>query len=197
MSSARPWRTTTIVCIAGAKIRSTRRKMSRSRRVDASCFRRFSLLSTRFRWGISFPTRHHITTCSLQHLDRVKPVPVQTGPNESFHLEPALLAKVMAAKKLQAFLIGNPCNPTGDLIQDGELKAYLAAARKNKCTLVMDESYSHFIYGEGRYPREWAGIRGGLRKKRGEGAGAHRRRTEQELPVSGVAAELGGGDHRV
>ena len=102
--------------------------------------------------GYKFPDSASYHDLFTQHLDRVKPVPVQTGPNESFHLEPPLLAKVMAAKKLQAFLIGNPCNPTGDLIQDGELKAYLAAARKNKCTLVMDESYSHFIYGEDGAP---------------------------------------------
>jgi aspartate/methionine/tyrosine aminotransferase len=102
--------------------------------------------------GYKFPDSASYHDLFNQHLDRVKPVPVQTGPDESFRLEPAQLAKVMAAKKLQAFLIGNPCNPTGDLIQDGDLKAYLAAARKNKCTLVMDESYSHFIYGKDGAP---------------------------------------------
>jgi aspartate/methionine/tyrosine aminotransferase len=102
--------------------------------------------------GYKFPDSASYHDLFTQHLDRVKPVPVQTGPDESFHLEPARLAKAMAANKLRAFLIGNPCNPTGDLIQGGELKAYLAAARKNKCTLVMDESYSHFIYGEDGAP---------------------------------------------
>ena len=102
--------------------------------------------------GYKFPDSASYHDLLTQHLDRVKPVPVQTGPDESFHLEPARLAKAMAANKLRAFLIGNPCNPTGDLIQGGDLKAYLAAARKNKCTLVMDESYSHFIYGEDGAP---------------------------------------------
>lgn len=102
--------------------------------------------------GYKFPDSSSYQDVFSHHFERVKPVPVQAGPDESFHLEPARLAKVMAAKKLQAFLIGNPCNPTGDLIQGADLKAYLAAARKNKCTLVMDESYSHFIYEEDGAP---------------------------------------------
>ena len=102
--------------------------------------------------GYKFPDSASYHDLFSHHLDRVKPVPVQTGSDESFRLEPARLTKVMATWKLQAFLLGNPCNPTGDLIQGADLKAYLTAARKNKCTLVMDESYSHFIYGEDGAP---------------------------------------------
>ena len=102
--------------------------------------------------GYKFPDSASYHDVFSYHLDRVKPVPVQTGSDESFRLEPARLAKVMVAKKLRAFLIGNPCNPTGDLIHEGDLKSYLVAARKNKCTLVMDESYSHFIYGQDGAP---------------------------------------------
>ena len=102
--------------------------------------------------GYKFPDSASYHDLFSHHLDRVKPIPMQTGPDESFRLEPARLAKVMAAKKLRAVLIGNPCNPTGDLIQARDLKAYLIAARKNKCMLLMDESYSHFIYGEDGAP---------------------------------------------
>jgi aspartate/methionine/tyrosine aminotransferase len=102
--------------------------------------------------GYKFPDSASYHDLFTHHLDRVKPVPVQTGSDEAFRLEPARLSKVMAAQKLQAFLIGNPCNPTGDLIQGSDLKSYLVAARKNKCTLVMDESYSHFVYGEDGAP---------------------------------------------
>ena len=104
--------------------------------------------------GHKFPDSPAYHDLFGHHVDRVKPVPVQTGPEESFRLDPARLSKVMAAKNLKAFLIGNPCNPTGDLIRDGDLKAYLTAARKNRCTLVLDESYSHYIYGEDGAPAE-------------------------------------------
>ena len=102
--------------------------------------------------GHKFPDSSVYHDWFSYHLDRVKPVPVQVGPNESFRLDPAQLAKVIIAKKLKAFLIGNPCNPTGDLVRDADLKGYLTAARRNKCTLVMDESYSHFIYDEDGAP---------------------------------------------
>jgi aspartate/methionine/tyrosine aminotransferase len=102
--------------------------------------------------GYKFPDSAAYHDLLTHHLDRIKPVPVQVGPDEAFRLEPAALGKVITSKKLNAFLIGNPCNPTGDLIRDGDLKSYLTAARKGKCTLIMDESYSHFIYGEDGAP---------------------------------------------
>ena len=102
--------------------------------------------------GYKFPDSSAYHNVFSHHLDRIKPVPVQAGPDESFHLDPARLSEVMVAQKLRGFLIGNPCNPTGDLIRDAELKAYLTAARKSKCTLILDESYSHYIYGEDGAP---------------------------------------------
>ena len=104
--------------------------------------------------GYKFPDSSTYHDLFSHHLDRVKPLAVPVGSDESFRLDPARLGKVIAAKKLKAFLIGNPCNPTGDLIRNADLKAYLTAARKNRCTLVMDESYSHYIYGEDGAPAE-------------------------------------------
>jgi len=102
--------------------------------------------------GYKFPDSSAYHNLFSHYLDRVNPVPVEVGAEESFRLDPARLSKVMMDSKLQAFLIGNPCNPTGDLIRDGDLKSYLTAARKNKCTLIFDESYSHYIYGEDGAP---------------------------------------------
>ena len=56
-----------------------------------------------------------------------------------------------AARTLDSFLISNPCNPTGHVIQGGELASYCETARREGCTLIMDEFYSHFIY-EGEQP---------------------------------------------
>ena len=66
--------------------------------------------------GYKFPDSSSYHDVFSHHLDRVKPVPVRAGPDESFHLDPARFGKAIADGKLQAFLIGNPCNPTGDLI---------------------------------------------------------------------------------
>lgn len=89
-----------------------------------------------------------------QHGHRLKPVPVPTSPADDFVISPGRLEKAMSKEKLQAFLLSNPCNPTGQSIRDAELKAYVNAARKQKCTLILAEFYSHFIYGESGEPGE-------------------------------------------
>ena len=48
--------------------------------------------------GHKFPDSSVYHDLFSYHLDRVKPVPVQVGPNESFRLDPAQLAKVIIAK---------------------------------------------------------------------------------------------------
>ena len=86
------------------------------------------------------------------HSYRVKPVAVPTTPTDDFVISSERLGKVMISEKLRAFLFSNPCNPTGQLIRDADLKAYLTVARKHKCTLILDEFYSHFIYGDSGEP---------------------------------------------
>ena len=79
--------------------------------------------------GFKFPDSSAYHDLFSHHLDRVTPVPVPTGADEPFHLDPARLGKVMAAKKLRAFLIGNPCNPTGQFVQGEELQRYVDIGR--------------------------------------------------------------------
>lgn len=47
---------------------------------------------------------------------------------------------------LSAVLISNPCNPTGQVIRDDELKKWVGIASECSCTLIFDEFYSHYIY---------------------------------------------------
>ena len=86
------------------------------------------------------------------HRYHVKPVAVPTTSKDGFIISSERLGKVVAKEKLRAFLFSNPCNPTGQLIRDAELKAYLRVTRKHKCTLILDEFYSHFIYGDSGEP---------------------------------------------
>ena len=52
-----------------------------------------------------------------------------------------------------AVLFSNPCNPTGQSLEGGDLKRYVQIARDNGTVLLMDEFYSHFYYdGEGVDP---------------------------------------------
>ena len=61
-------------------------------------------------------------------------------------------ADVIEKNSLSAFLLSNPCNPTGDLLVGDELDAIVRHACARACALMMDEFYSHYIYDEAGAP---------------------------------------------
>ena len=80
------------------------------------------------------------------HRYRFIPVHLAADAAGQFRISPARLADEIAAHGLGAFVVSNPCNPTGQVIAGPELKAYVDTCRKGNCLLVADEFYSHFIY---------------------------------------------------
>jgi aspartate/methionine/tyrosine aminotransferase len=69
-------------------------------------------------------------------------------------ISPADLDRKIAREGLKSLVISNPCNPTGRVVQGGELGEWVRLGRDRGCLLLMDEFYSHYIW-----PRE-----GGLAK---------------------------------
>jgi len=80
------------------------------------------------------------------HRHRFTPVLVRTHESEGFKLSAERFGQIVRDQGLGAYLVSNPCNPTGVLIQGDELAAYADTARATNCLLVMDEFYSHYIY---------------------------------------------------
>ena len=80
------------------------------------------------------------------HLARLTPIPLRAREEDGFGVPVARIAEEIDAKGLAAFLLSNPCNPTGNVIQGRELAALVRVAREKHVTLVLDEFYSHFIY---------------------------------------------------
>ena len=58
----------------------------------------------------------------------------------------ARLEKEVAEQGFGAFIVSNPCNPTGALLQGDDLERWIAIARQYEISLLLDEFYSHFIY---------------------------------------------------
>ena len=85
------------------------------------------------------------------HRHRFDTVALHADEADGFVLPPDRIGEAMAAEGLTALVLSNPCNPTGRVIRGDDLAAYLHHARKNDCTLLLDEFYSHFIY-EGDQP---------------------------------------------
>ncbi len=86
----------------------------------------------------------------LSTFDRVKPVWIELTPGQRFRIDPAELASRVDRDRLDALLISNPCNPTGVVVEGEELSAWVTLARRRRCTLLLDEFYSHYVYRGGR-----------------------------------------------
>jgi len=74
------------------------------------------------------------------------PIPIQLDENSGFTISNIQLQREIQEKGLQALLLSNPSNPTGRLMHGNELKGWVTTAREEKCTMIFDEFYSHFIY---------------------------------------------------
>jgi len=77
---------------------------------------------------------------------RVNPILIPTREENGFVTPGEQFGEIISENQLDAYLLSNPCNPTGTVIRGTELESYVDAARNNHCMLVADEFYSHFIY---------------------------------------------------
>src|SRR5499427_9175890 len=74
------------------------------------------------------------------------PIPILLDAEANYRITPGALKKEIMGRGLSALLASNPCNPTGQLIDDGELAEWCQLARDCQCSLILDEFYSHYIY---------------------------------------------------
>ncbi len=75
------------------------------------------------------------------------PIPIVLHERDGFRLSPEVLREAIVGSGLGAILLSNPCNPTGRLIAGEDLRRWVTTAGKLGCALIVDEFYSHFIYG--------------------------------------------------
>jgi aspartate/methionine/tyrosine aminotransferase len=80
------------------------------------------------------------------HLSRLTPIALRTRPADGFRLRLADLERACSEQGLAAFLLSNPCNPTGNALVGDELRELLRLARARDLTLLLDEFYSQFHY---------------------------------------------------
>lgn len=77
---------------------------------------------------------------------RIEPVHIELHASNGFRIDPDELDRRIVHERLAAFLISNPCNPTGVVLSGAELAAWTRIARTRCCTAIFDEFYSHYIY---------------------------------------------------
>jgi aspartate/methionine/tyrosine aminotransferase len=80
------------------------------------------------------------------------PIPVLRSTKRGEPFSVVDLQREIHGRGLSAFLLSNPANPTGEVIQGPELQAWVDTAREYHCSMIFDEFYSHYVFdaaGEG------------------------------------------------
>jgi aspartate/methionine/tyrosine aminotransferase len=73
-------------------------------------------------------------------------IPILLDAEAGYKIPAAALKKEILGRGLSALLVSNPCNPTGQLVEEGELREWCGLARECQCSFIIDEFYSHYIY---------------------------------------------------
>ncbi|HRO25547.1 MAG TPA: pyridoxal phosphate-dependent aminotransferase, partial [Promineifilum sp.] len=90
------------------------------------------------------------------------PIPILLDPDLGYQAPLDMIKREIQGRGLKALLVSNPANPTGQLVQGERLAQWVQLARNYRCSLILDEFYSHYIYN---------GENGGEREKGGKGEG--------------------------
>jgi aspartate/methionine/tyrosine aminotransferase len=75
-------------------------------------------------------------------------IPILLDAEAGYRIAPAALKKEILGRGLSALLVSNPCNPTGQLVEEEGLREWCGLARECQCSFIIDEFYSHYIYGK-------------------------------------------------
>lgn len=66
--------------------------------------------------------------------------------DDDLHADPGKIELAIARGKLRALVLTNPCNPTGTAIPLPALQAIQQACQKQRCTLIVDNTYRDFMF---------------------------------------------------
>ncbi len=75
------------------------------------------------------------------------PIPILLEGERQYDFSVRDLRREILGRGLGAILMSNPCNPTGKHVRGEELAAWVRTAGELDCTLLVDEFYSHYLYG--------------------------------------------------
>ncbi len=74
------------------------------------------------------------------------PIPILLENEAGYVIDFQALQTEILGRGLRALLASNPCNPTGQIVAGLQLQSWVNMARELRCTLILDEFYSHYVY---------------------------------------------------
>ncbi|KAJ3488984.1 hypothetical protein NLI96_g2469 [Meripilus lineatus] len=84
----------------------------------------------------------------LSAFKRLVPVPTALEPENKYRMDLNQVRKDIKTQGLEVIIASNPRNPTGQVIQNSELKSLVGISRETMTTLILDEFYSWYLYPE-------------------------------------------------
>lgn len=78
------------------------------------------------------------------------PIPIPLKRENGYRLSNEELRDSVSNFGLKALIMSNPANPTGAHLRGEQLKNCVETLKDEGCALVVDEFYSHFVYGAGQ-----------------------------------------------
>ena len=81
-------------------------------------------------------------------------IPITYGRENGFKPCPEQIETAIRNLGLGGVLLSNPCNPTGRILNQSELNELVNVSKKLDSALIVDEFYSHYLYGEGEEVRQ-------------------------------------------
>jgi aspartate aminotransferase len=94
---------------------------------------------------VVIPTPAWVSYPEMVRLAGGEPVLVDTEPNQ-YHLDAGALAAAITPRT-KVIVLNNPCNPTGVVYSDTELRMVADLAEKNDLYVISDEIYEKLTYG--------------------------------------------------
>src|SRR5690606_31909585 len=73
------------------------------------------------------------------------PVPISLSPQDNFTITAGILREKITPNT-KAIMVNSPCNPTGRVLTEDEVKAIVEVAVENDLYVIADEIYEHLIY---------------------------------------------------
>jgi aspartate aminotransferase len=79
-----------------------------------------------------------------------RPVEIPTCASESFRIHAGPILDAIT-DRTRAILINSPCNPTGGIIVEEDLRKVVETAAERGILVISDETYDRFVYDGGRH----------------------------------------------
>jgi aspartate aminotransferase len=99
---------------------------------------------------VLIPAPYWVSYPEMVRLSDGVPVAVETSEKNNFKLSPVELEQHSTAKT-KVLIINSPCNPTGQIYNEQELRSIADFCVGRNIYIITDEIYEHLIYGKNRH----------------------------------------------